>query len=238
MMTSCNLKFSGLHLLVPSRIYSNAGNLPLISLLGEGYHRVLDIGCGAGDNAALLKSRQPDCQVYGITHSRAEADLARQHMEHCWVFNIEKDIPCELSDQMFEAMIFSHVLEHLRDPAKVIARFTALLRKGGIILIAVPNVLSWRTRFQFLIGRFEYESAGALDDTHLRFFTYHTADKFLLAKSPGLEVIHKAAQGGVPLWLLRRFVFPKKWCEWIDAWGCRHWPNLFGGQVLLKVTKQ
>lgn len=223
---------------LPERIYSNKGNPHLIDLLDKGCNRLLDIGCGAGDNAALVKSKYPECDVYGITHSAAEAELTQRYMTQCWVFDIEDEFPGDLSHHSFDALIFSHVLEHLRNPAEVLARFSRLMLSKGQVLIAVPNVLSWRTRFQFLLGRFEYESAGVLDDTHLRFFTYFTADQYLLSRSPDLEITYKAASGSVPLWLLRRNVFPRKWSEYIDQWGCRHWPNLFGSQILIRAEKQ
>jgi len=199
---------------------------------------VLDVGCGAGDNALIVNARYPTCQVYGITHSSAEAEIAGKVMAHCWVFDLEGDLPPDLADQTFDALIFSHVLEHLRDPAAVLTRFISLLREGGQVLIAVPNVLSWRMRMQFLFGRWEYESAGVLDDTHLRFFTYYTADQFLLSGAPNLSVLSKTATGSVPLWLLRRHLLPKSWCVRLDQWGCRHWPNLFGGQILIKAVKK
>ncbi len=223
---------------LPQRVYSNQGNPPLIDLLGKGCKRLLDIGCGAGDNAALVKSRYSECEVFGITHSVVEAELAQRHMTRCWVVNIEGKLPDDLDHQLFDVLIFSHVLEHLRDPAEVLARFSRLLRSGGQVLIAVPNVLSWRMRAQFLLGRFEYKSGGELDDTHLRFFTWFTADQYLLSKSPDLEGTCKAASGSVPLWWLRRHVFPRRWAEYIDQWGCRHWPNLFGGQVLIRAVKR
>ena len=237
-MSSQKIIESGITPPVPDRVYSNQGNSPLIDLLGKDCKRLLDIGCGAGDNAALIKSRYSECDVFGITHSAVEADLARRHMAQCWVFDVEHKFPDDLANQSFDVLIFSHVLEHLRDPAVVLARFSRLLRSGGQVLIAVPNVLSWRMRLQFLLGRFEYESAGVLDDTHLHFPTYFTADQYLLSKSPGLEVTHKAASGSVPLWWLRRYVFPQRWAEYIDQRGCRHWPNLFGGQVLIRAVKQ
>lgn len=237
-MSSQKIIEGGITPLAPERVYSNQGNPPLIDLLGKGYNRLLDIGCGAGDNAALIKSRNSECDVFGITHSAVEAELAQRHMTQCWVFDIEDKLPDDLAHQSFDVLIFSHVLEHLRDPAVVLARFSRLLRSGGQVLIAVPNVLSWRMRLQFLRGNFEYESAGELDDTHLRFFTYFTADQYLLSKSPDLEVTYKAASGSVPLWLLRRYAFPRRWAEYIDQWGCHHWPNLFGGQVLIRAVKQ
>jgi SAM-dependent methyltransferase len=224
--------------LTSERVYSNQGNPPLIDLLGNGCNRLLDVGCGAGDNAALVKSRWSECDAFGITHSAAEAELARRYMARCWVFDIEDKLPDDLAHQSFDALIFSHVLEHLRDPAVVLVRFSRLLCSGGQVLIAVPNVLSWRMRVQFLFGRFEYESAGVLDDTHLRFFTYFTADQYLLSKSPDLELTYKAVDGSVPLWWLRRHLLSRNWSDRIDDWSCRHWPNLFGGQVLIKAVKQ
>lgn len=223
---------------VIERIYSNAGNPPLINLLDKGCSKLLDIGCGAGDNAELVNSAHKECSVYGITYSHAEADLTQKKMVKCWVFDIESGLPSDLEVLHFDCLIFSHVLEHLRDPAEVLARFSRLLRHGGQVLIAVPNVLSWRMRLQFLMGNFNYESAGVLDDTHLRFFTYLTADKYLLSLSPNLKVKSKTASGSVPLWWLRRYVFPQSWSEGIDRWGCRNWPNIFGGQILISAVKQ
>ncbi len=220
------------------RVYSNVGNPPLIELLDIGCSRLLDVGCGAGDNAVLVKSRCAQCDVVGITRSSAEAEIAQGRMAHCWVFDIEGDLPGPLATQVFDALVFSHVLEHLRDPAVVLERFARLLRSGGQVLIAIPNVLFWRTRLQFVLGRFEYQSTGTLDDTHLRFFTYYTADRYLLSKASDLKMTYKSVTGSVPLWVLRRYVLPRKWSDCIDRWASRRWPNLFGGQVLIEAVKQ
>lgn len=220
------------------RVYSNDGNAPLIELLERTCKSLLDVGCGAGDNARLINARCLNCNVCGITHSTAEAELAKEHMVQCWVFDIEDSIPDDLADQTFDALMFSHVLEHLRKPEVVLSRFAKLLRPGGAVLVAVPNILSWKMRIEFLTGRFEYEQSGVLDDTHLRFFTYHTADRHLLSQSPDLQLEYKTTSGGVPLWLLRRYVLPKEWCQSVDNWGCRQWPNLFGAQVLFRATKK
>ena len=159
-------------------------------------------------------------------------------MEQVWVFNIESEFPTYLKDRHFDVLIFSHVLEHLREPDAVLAQFSQLLNPGGGVLIAVPNILSWRQRIRFLFGDFEYESAGVMDNTHLRFFTFLTADKYLLNKSLDLSLLSKEVTGSVPLWWLRRYFLPKAWSDTIDEWGCRHWPNLFGDQILIKAKKK
>lgn len=221
------------------RIYENSGNQPLLDLHNFNGEKILDVGCGAGDNASLLKRRYSQCQVFGITYSEAEAEMAQHYMEQCWVFNIEgeDDFPQELKSQKFDTLIFSHILEHLREPATVLARFTQLLKLEGAILIAVPNILNWRQRIQFLFGDFEYTSAGILDDTHLRFFTYNIASNYLLTKIPKPEIQYEGVSGSVPLWIFRRYLLPKQWSAKIDLWGCQYWPNLFGGQILIKVIK-
>lgn len=138
----------------------------------------------------------------------------------------------------FDVLIFSHVLEHLRYPDAVVAHFSRLLCPGGQVLIAIPNVLSFKMRLRFLRGDFQYEPSGVMDDTHLHFYTYLTADRYLLAKSPDLKLAVKAVTGNFLLPLLRGRVIPHALGERIDAWGAHHWPNLFGHQVLIRAVKQ
>jgi trans-aconitate methyltransferase len=203
---------------VVDRIYSNQGNPPLIELLGKGCNRLLDIGCGAGDNAALITSKYRECDVFGITHSDAEVEIAKGRMKQCFAFDIESDIPPDLAQQSFDVLMFSHVLEHLKNPSEVLGKFLRLLNSGGQVLIAVPNILSWRMRLQFLRGDFEYRSAGELDDTHLRFFTYFTAAQYFLPMAHDLEVTHKTTGCSVPVWWLRRYALPQAWGECIHQW--------------------
>jgi 2-polyprenyl-3-methyl-5-hydroxy-6-metoxy-1,4-benzoquinol methylase len=140
-------------------------------------------------------------------------------------------------EKKFDFILFSHILEHLREPAIVLSKFSLLLESGGTILIAVPNVVSWPMRWKLLRGNFEYQSTGVLDDTHLRFFTYFTVDKYLLSKSKNLKMVSKTVTGSVPLWWFRRYLFPKQVSEFIDNLGCRYWPNLFGAQIEVKIIK-
>ncbi len=220
------------------RVYTNEGNPPVVSQIDNRCRRILDIGCGAGDNAALLKSRIPECEIFGVTRSDAEAERARAYMTECWVDDIEENVPDYLLRERFDCIIFSHVLEHLRDPAAVVARFSQLLNKGGSVAIAIPNVLYVGMRLEFLRGNFEYNpDGGILDDTHLHFYTCLTADRYLLAKSADLKLANKIVDGHIPMPGLRGRVIPRTWCKAIDRWGLRHWPNLFGYQIILKAVK-
>lgn len=219
------------------RVYSNAGNPALVDLVDQDAMTVLDVGCGAGNNAILLRARNPLARVFGISASESEAAAARMHMDECWVADLESGLPPEAAARQYDVILFSHVLEHLRRPESLVREAASRLRTGGSCVIAVPNVLAWAQRLKFAAGRFEYEQAGVMDDTHLRFFTFRTAAKYLLGDAPSLKVTEQRVTGSVPLWLLRRYVLPRAVSRALDQAGCRLFPNLFGSEVLIKAVR-
>ncbi len=220
------------------KLYSNSGNRALLELVDSSALAILDVGCGTGDNAALLKKRNPATKVWGISGSEAEARIARERLDSCWIADLESGLPEDALAHRYDTVLFSHVLEHLRDPAEIVRQASALMLDGGSCIVAVPNVLAWAQRAKFVVGRFEYAPSGVMDDTHLRFFTYDTAARYLLAKAPGLRLTDRRVTGSVPLWLLRRYVLSRSISGWLDDAGCRLLPNLFGAEVLLKAIKR
>lgn len=219
------------------RVYRNSGNRALLALLDPACVTILDVGCGAGDNARLSRELGFQRKFYGITLSPAEREKASPSMEQCWIADVEESSLEFLKELRFDSIMFSHVLEHVKDPTAVVSKFLPLLKTRGIILVAVPNVLSWRQRLLFLFGRFEYQADGVMDNTHLRFFTYHTAQHCLPAESSSVKIVVKKVDGSVPLWVLRRYLFSSKASRWFDRMGCALFPNLFGTQILIKAEK-
>jgi len=205
-----------------NRVYRNAGNLPLLrSLPLDPPGRALDCGCGAGDNARALRAAR--WQVTGITISPDEAAHARQSCESVYIANLEQGIPAAAAGP-FDLILFSHVLEHLRDPRPAIHDARRLLTPSGVIAVALPNVLFWRQRLEFLLGRFHYEDAGIMDSTHLRFFTFVSGKQML--ESYGLRVVRATVDGGFPSRYLRRIL--PAWSAKLDRLAERLMPNLFG----------
>lgn len=223
---------------IEEKVYANRGNAPLLALLPKSCSRILDVGCGAGDNARLIRNRFPAAQIVGITASMAERETASHYMTHCLVADIEQGVPELLHCDEFDVVIFSHVLEHLAAPWDILPQFCRLLRSGGILLIAVPNAVSWRQRLHFLLGRFEYTDEGVLDQTHLRFFSFNTCDRYLFSRSPDMKLLNKVGYGSFPLWIARRSLLPKAASIWIDRVATRLLPNLFAGQVLIVARKE
>lgn len=97
--------------------------------------RLLDIGCGTGYFPGHLKSHGFD--VVGV-----EVDeKARTHAREQFGFVVHSPEVLEKGglDGPFGVITLWHVLEHLHDPHLYLDRAAALLPKGGILLIAVPN---------------------------------------------------------------------------------------------------
>ena len=218
-------------------VYSNAGNSPLIGMMPEGVRTVLDVGCGAGDNARMLLRRFPNATIEGITLAHAEAAAAREVIGTIHVADIETDDYPFLRGRQFDIVLCSHVLEHLRAPDLALKRLAAHVAPGGYILVALPNVVEWRTRARIMLGKFEYAQSGILDATHLRFFTWPTAAKLLRDALPEFAIVEKKADGSVPLWFLRRLA-PKRIAQAIDREGCRRYPNLFGAQMIFLARRR
>jgi hypothetical protein len=98
----------------------------------------------------------------------------------------------------------------------------------SLLIVALPNALHWKQRFEFLSGRFRYTDGGPMDRSHLRFFDWESA--YLLLQDTGLQVEYRSAEGYVPLPMLRRSLG----CiaSWLDGCGTKVLPGLFAIQFL------
>jgi 2-polyprenyl-3-methyl-5-hydroxy-6-metoxy-1,4-benzoquinol methylase len=219
-----------------TQIYKNNGNDLVLKMLRPDARRILDIGCGTGDNARSILNKRPGAKIVGITLSHAEAAIARTYLEQVHVADLETS-DLSFIPGSFDAIICSHVLEHLKDPVAVLRRAVRFLTDGGQLVVAVPNVLELKNRLRLLMGKFEYEDVGIMDRTHLRFFTWHTAVKNLIDPVPELHLESKVTEGSFPLWWLRRFVLPSRATRWFDELATRTFPNLFGWQIVICASR-
>jgi 2-polyprenyl-3-methyl-5-hydroxy-6-metoxy-1,4-benzoquinol methylase len=208
------------------RVYQNTGNLPLLDLLPPGAGRVLDCGCGAGDNARILAAR--GFRVTGITLSEGEGAAAQAHCERVLVADLESGLPPSVGDG-FDAVLMSHVLEHLVDPTAVLRDAARVLTAGGLLAVALPNALFYANRARLLLGRFDYTEGGLMDETHVRFYTFQTAAALL--RRSGWELTHASGKGTFPLWHVRKLL-PPGVAGALDLAACRWRPGLFGFQLL------
>lgn len=130
---------------------------------------LLDVGCGAGLMAFELKHKL-NAEVWGIEYNPAAAQKASLRIDKVFTGRVEDNIP-KLPDNYFDTIIFADVLEHLMDPALVIRNLKRKLADNGELIASIPNVRFWGVISNLISGHWEYEDAGILDRTHLKFFT-------------------------------------------------------------------
>jgi 2-polyprenyl-3-methyl-5-hydroxy-6-metoxy-1,4-benzoquinol methylase len=111
------------------------------ALAGGRPGRVLDVGCGPG--WLLDAFRRRGWEVQGTELSDESAARARALGIPVHVGPMDS---WRWADGHFDAVTLWHVLEHWRDPRPILERLARLLRPGGAMLVAVPEMGSPEAR--------------------------------------------------------------------------------------------
>lgn len=153
-----------------------------LSVLASHIHSqasVLDLGCGSGALGQYL-SETRSCVSDGLTWSQREADHARPFYRKVVVADLEQcDLKTVFGASHYDYIVCADVLEHLRQPERILDACRTLLKPTGQLLISVPNAGYCGLIAELLQGEFRYREEGLLDKTHLRFFTRRSLTRFL-----------------------------------------------------------
>ena len=147
--------------------------------------RVLDLGAADGSVAAVLK--RMGCHVTAVEIDPVAAASARTVCDDVVVADLnELGFLARFGRGRFDVVLMLDVLEHLLDPAAVLARAGTVLADGGWGVISLPNIAHVSVRLALLKGNFRYTDVGLLDRTHLRFFDREGVDELLRASGWGM----------------------------------------------------
>ena len=98
--------------------------------------KLLDVGCGAGEFVYLLRREHVDAS--GIEPGRAYADFARTVLGvPIQTATVDTAIVAPASQ---DVVTMFHALEHVPDPKRVLTVVRGWLKKGGLLVVEVPNV--------------------------------------------------------------------------------------------------
>lgn len=140
---------------------------------------ILDLGCGSGALGAFLAEHK-QCVCDGVTLSQEEARHAAPFYRHVHVADLEDcDLDQLFGDARYDYIVCADVLEHLRQPERILAACRKRLTPEGRLLISVPNAGYSGLVAELLHGEFRYREEGLLDRTHLRFFTRRSLSRFM-----------------------------------------------------------
>lgn len=180
--------------------------------------RVLEVGCGDGATLQALKQLGVAAETWGIELYVPAARRAARRVDHLLQGDVES-MKLPFQRGQFDVILLPDVLEHLREPWALLSRLRPFLRNNGQIIVSVPNLQHLSVlRTVFWQGEFDYQDAGIMDRTHLRWFTRRTIVSSL--ENAGYVVTQVVGQGGQLTW-------GKKLIDWF-----------LGGRWQIMVTAQ
>lgn len=111
--------------------------------------KILDIGSYTSD---LLKILPQGIDYYGVDNDAEALKIAKERGAKTCRIDIESQkIPFE--NKGFDIIIAAEILEHLKDPEKIMSQIKDLLKPDGVVLISLPNECTLMHRINVLFGR-------------------------------------------------------------------------------------
>ncbi|MGE5537981.1 MAG: methyltransferase domain-containing protein [Gemmatimonas sp.] len=125
---------------------------------------ILDVGCGSGENSAVLaaKGHRP----VGIDIS--EEAIRRYRARGFDGFTMDLERGLDFPDCRFDLVFCSEVIEHMMFPEKLASEMARVLKPGGRLVLSTPNSAFWLYRLLAVLG---YTVSELQHPKHVQFFS-------------------------------------------------------------------
>lgn len=141
--------------------------------------KIIDVGCGLGWYMSVLNNKWTK---YGTDISEFALKNASKYCNTIHG-DLEKILRQDKIKKKFDYVIFSHVIEHLKNPMFVLKKLKNLLKKNGTLLLETPNFDSAAFRL------FEDKFRLLNDPTHISLFTNESMIRALNDTGYKIELI-------------------------------------------------
>ncbi|KKQ25792.1 MAG: Methyltransferase type 11 [Candidatus Woesebacteria bacterium GW2011_GWA1_37_8] len=102
--------------------------------------KILDVGCGDGYYLHLMSNLGIQINLYGCDFDKASLVSAKNYLNKN-ISLVEADLMSSLpyESSTFDKVVMSEVCEHLPNPIYGLNEVNRVLKKGGVVVISVPN---------------------------------------------------------------------------------------------------
>ena len=152
--------------------------------------KALDIGSGYGFFSLYAKKHGFD--VFSINPSKYENDICRElFLKNGFVPKIKVGLfqDFRFEEEEFDFVILSQVLEHIKYPHDMMKEISRILKKGGVLALAVPN---FESLFVKLLG--VKDNSCLWVPEHLNYFTERSLKHIVNEINLSLEKMYHIAK--------------------------------------------
>jgi SAM-dependent methyltransferase len=163
---------------VPADCYDGL-NPKLLQAIPADAARVLELGCANGLLGRRFKDLHPGVVWHGVDLSADAVAPAAVRLDAAVRMDLDADDLGRLEGG-YDTGVIGDLLEHLRDPARVLDALYDLSAPGARLVACVPNMSHASVIERLIAGDLSYDANGLLDATNARFFTPSSLFKVLL----------------------------------------------------------
>lgn len=145
------------------KVYSNEGRVyqnlsKIVDVRGK---RVLEVGSGSGRDSLQLKEEGADCFVLDYTTTPLELVRSQLSEGEAAPFLICGDaLALPLKDDSIDIVFHQGLMEHFREPGPLLEENRRVLRRGGFLLVDVPQRYHVYTLLKIILIRLNRWFAG------------------------------------------------------------------------------
>lgn len=169
--------------------------------------KLLDLGCG---EAILYDYLRAKPRYFGIDKDEKALTIAKSKGIDVILGDLDY-LPFQNSK--FDNVVATELVEHIKDPVRLLSNIQKVLLKDGIALFCVPNENTLYHRLRFLFGKGLDDHALEGKDKHLHFPTISQSKKFFQFHFVVLKTLYWSSSGGRLYWFLS--IFPESLLNWL-----------------------
>lgn len=123
----------------------------VLEVCSEPARAILDVGCGNGDFSRKVGHKVGAKETIGMDMLQQNIEAIRAKGMVAIQGDLNQQFP--LSDDHVDLVIASHVIEHVSDTDLFVEECFRVLRPGGRLIVATPNLSAWPNVLFLMLGQ-------------------------------------------------------------------------------------